>query len=109
MDDGVDARTCLPTGVCISDVEANDLVVRTRRIGKRVGVQIGQAEAVALAVRLPECGADATGGAGEQHEAALGLTHARGIQKGVVLVARSRVTDPGLTVDHVLLLDCRST
>ena len=48
--------------------------------------QIGQAEAVVLAVRLPECGADATGGAGEQHEAALGLTHAGAIQKRVVLV-----------------------
>ena len=74
MDDGVDARTCLPAGICIGDVEANDLVVRTRRIGKRVGVEIGQTEPVALAMGLPECGADATGGAGEQHEAALGLT-----------------------------------
>jgi hypothetical protein len=38
-------------------------------------VKAGQAEAVTLAVRLSERGPDATG-AGNQHEAALGLTHA---------------------------------
>ena len=76
MDNGVDARTRLSTSIGIGDVEANDLVVRARCIGKRVGAQIGQAKAVALAVRLPEGGADATGGAGEQHEAGIRLTHA---------------------------------
>ena len=94
MDDGVDARARFLTGVGIGDVEADDLVLRTRGIGKRIDIDIGQAEAITLAMRLPECGSDATGGAGKQHEAALGLTHAGGTQKRVVLVERSRVTDP---------------
>ena len=96
MDDGVDARACVPAGVGIGDVEANDFVVRTRSIGKHIDIEIGQAEAITLAVRLPECGSDATGGAGKQHEAALGLTHASGTQKRVFLVERCGVMAPDL-------------
>jgi hypothetical protein len=76
VNNGVDTRARLPAGVGIGDVQTNDLVACARRFDKRVGAQIGQPEAVALAMRLPEGGADATGGAGEQNEAALGLTHA---------------------------------
>src|SRR5829696_5928745 len=97
MDDGVDALTRLPTAVGIGDVETNDIVVLTRRSGKRIGVvQIGQAEAVALAVRVPERGTDAAGGAGEQYEAALGLNHASGTPKRVEPVERSGPTRPEL-------------
>src|SRR5688500_3645741 len=94
MDDGVDARARFSTGVGIGDVEADDLVVRTRGIGKRIDVEIGQADAISLAMRLPECGSDAAGGAGEQDEAAFRLTHAEDTQKRFALVDRSGVTDP---------------
>ena len=70
MDDGVDARARFSAGVGIGDVEADDLVVRTPGIGKPIDVEIGQAEAITLAMRLPKRGSDTTGSAGEEHEAA---------------------------------------
>src|SRR3954462_13297097 len=108
MDDGVDTRTRLPAGVSIGDVEANDIVIRTGGIGKGVGLEVGQAEAVVFAVRLPECGADAASGAGEQHEAAFGLTHAGAGQKRVVAVESRRVTDPGFGRRSCSTPYCRS-
>src|SRR5918994_2188788 len=97
VDNGVDARTCVAAGVCISDVEVNNLVVRTRCTGKPIGAPIGQAKAVALAVRLPKRGADATGGTGEQHEAAVGRGHREETHPSGI---RTRSRAPS-RVDHV--------
>src|SRR5215212_9196659 len=108
MDDGVDTRTRVPAGVGIGDVEANDVVVRTRGIGQGAGVEVGQAEAVVFAMRFPECSADATSGAGEQHEAARWLTHAGASQKRVVSVESRLVTDPGFDSRSCSTPCCRS-
>jgi hypothetical protein len=62
---GVDSDTGTAARVYIRDIEGDDLVVCPRGIGKCVGVKIGQAEAVALAVRVPKGRANPAGGASE--------------------------------------------
>ena len=59
------------TGVGIGDIEADDLVSVARRSRQPIGAQVGQPEAIALAVRLAKRRADAAGGAGEEHESSI--------------------------------------